>query len=61
MRNKAMDIMKWFMILCVVYIIAEAIVSLLWTKNDKWIGSQLVRVSRIFVGAIVIWASFLIG
>lgn len=46
--------MKWLVILCGIYLIIEAIISLLWANNDKWIGSQLVRVSRIIVGVFVI-------
>ena len=46
---------------CGLYIAVEAVVSLFWADNDKWIGSQLVRVSRIIVGVFIVWVSYLIG
>jgi len=45
-------------ILCGIYLVVEAIISLFWTANDKWFWSQMVRVSRIIVGAFIIWASY---
>ena len=47
--------------LCGLYISTEAIASLFWSNNDKWIGSQLVRVSRIIVGVFIVWVSYRIS
>ena len=53
--------MRWLVVLCGLYIYAEAFVSLFWKRNDKWICSQLVRVSRIIIGAFIICVGFYIG
>lgn len=53
--------MRVALILCGMYIIVEAILSLLWTKNDKWFWSQMVRVSRIIAGVFIIWASYYVS
>jgi hypothetical protein len=44
--------------LCGAYLILEAIISLYWTRNDKWIGSQLIRVTRIIVGIFILWVAY---
>ena len=38
---------------CGLYIAVEAVVSLFWADNDKWMGSQAVTVSRIIIGALL--------
>jgi hypothetical protein len=53
--------MNGLVILCGLYISVEAIVSLNWTHNDKWFISQLVRVSRIIIGAFIICVGVYIG
>ena len=53
--------MKGLVMLCGLYILAEALVSLFWMNNDKWIGAQLVRVSRIIIGVFVVWVSYRIS
>jgi len=53
--------MRGLLILCGLYISIEALISLFWANNDKWLWSQMVRVSRIIVGGFVIWAAFAIN
>ena len=50
--------MKGLVMLCGLYILAEAIVSLFWTANDKWFWSQMVRVSRFIVGVFFVWIGY---
>jgi len=50
--------MRGLLMLGGTYLIVEAVISLSWANNDKWLWSQMVRVSRIIVGGFVIWAAF---
>jgi hypothetical protein len=50
--------MRWLVFSAGLYITIEALISIFWQDNDKWIGSQLVRGSRIVVGLFIIWISF---
>ena len=46
---------------CGLYIAVEAVVSLFWADNDKWMGSQAVTVSRIIIGVFMVWVSYQIS
>ena len=53
--------MRWLVFLSGLYIVIEAILSLFWSKNDKWIGSQLVRGTRVVVGLFLMVTSYFIN
>lgn len=48
------EMTKVVLIILGIYIIFEAILGMLWTRNDKRWFAQLVRVSRIVIGVIMI-------